>query len=225
MVTTGNTTCLTYLYTVTGMHACEGPGSKDVNIAHTRQRFNAPRQPSRDQGTQLTDNLILNTPISSNRPSSPSSTDTLDSPSSKVHSPSVVSVIPTAITHRDDNTGGQGTGMTVDSPMMAKEGTDVHPKEGSDLSTETLFEGGIMESKEEPSNILQSEAEIIKGFIIALGTREKEVGERSPSTEGSKPDFSEGNYLFVQESGEPSSQEAPLVAALPSGMKPLHYRT
>ncbi|MCD9641135.1 hypothetical protein HAX54_027079, partial [Datura stramonium] len=58
------------------------------------------------------------------------------------------------------------------------EGLDVHPKEGSDLSTETLFEGGIMESKEEPSNILQSEAEIIKGFIIALGTREKEVGER-----------------------------------------------
>ncbi|MCD9640095.1 hypothetical protein HAX54_025168, partial [Datura stramonium] len=70
---------------------------------------------------------------------------------------------------------GQGTEVNVDSTVVSKEGTDVHPKEGSDLSTETLFEGGLMESKEGPSNILQSEAEIIEGFITSLGTREKEV--------------------------------------------------
>ncbi|MCD7460618.1 hypothetical protein HAX54_043958 [Datura stramonium] len=89
--------------------------------------------------------------------------------------------------------GGQGTRVAVDSPVVAKKGTDVHPKEGSDLSTETLFEGGLMESKEGPPNKLQSEAEIIEGFITTLDTREKEAEERSPSTEGSKPNSDEGN--------------------------------
>ncbi|MCD7469471.1 hypothetical protein HAX54_008525 [Datura stramonium] len=37
------------------------------------------------------------------------------------------------------------------------------------------------------SNILQSEAEIIEGFISALGIREKEVGEGSPSAEEAPP--------------------------------------
>ncbi|MCD7461503.1 hypothetical protein HAX54_046296 [Datura stramonium] len=163
-------------------------------------------------GTQLTDNLILDTPISSNPPSSPSSTDTQNSPSSKVH---VVPVDPTIISHRNDNTGDQGKGVAVDSPVVAKEGTEVHPKEGSDLSTETLFEGGLMESKEGTPNILQSEAKIIEGFITDLGTREKEVRERSPSAEGSRSNSGDGNCPFVQESGEPSYQEAPPVAASP----------
>ncbi|MCD7467910.1 hypothetical protein HAX54_005612 [Datura stramonium] len=139
------------------------------------------------EGTQLSENLILDTPISSNPPSSPSGTDILTSPSSKVHSPSIFSVDPTTITHRDDNTRRQGIGVTVDSPMVAKEGTDVHPKEGSDLSTKTLFEGGLIELKEGPSNILQR----------------------------SKPDTGEGNCLFVQESGESSSQKAPPVVPSP----------
>ncbi|MCD7462543.1 hypothetical protein HAX54_048728 [Datura stramonium] len=75
--------------------------------------------------------------------------------------------------------------------------------------------GGLKESKEGTSNILQSEAKIIEGFITALGTLEKKVGERSPFAEGSRLDSSDGTCPFVQESGESSSQEAPPIAASP----------
>ncbi|MCD9646565.1 hypothetical protein HAX54_036501 [Datura stramonium] len=74
--------------------------------------------------------------------------------------------------------------------------------------------GALTESKEGTSNILQSEAEIIEGFITALGTREKDVGEESPSAEGRRLGSDVSNCPFIHESGEPSSQEAlPIVAS------------
>ncbi|MCD9638252.1 hypothetical protein HAX54_022104 [Datura stramonium] len=167
------------------------------------------------EGNQLSDNLILDTPLSSNPSSSPSGTDTQHSPSSKMHSPKVVPVNPTAISHGGDNTRGDGTGVSVDGLVVAKEGTEVLQKEGSDFSIENMFEGGLTESREGMSNILQSEAEIIEEFINALSIREKEVGEGSPSAEGSRLASGVGNYPFIQESGEPSSQEAPTVVASP----------
>ncbi|MCD7460248.1 hypothetical protein HAX54_043148 [Datura stramonium] len=167
------------------------------------------------EGNQLSDNLILDAPLSSNPSSSPSSTDTQPTLSSKMHSPKVILVNSTAISPVDDNTGGGDAGVAADSPVVAKEGTDVPQKEGSDFSSENMFEGALIESKEGTSNILQSEDEIIEGFITALGTWEKDVGEESPSVEGSRPGSDVGNCSFIQESGEPFSQEALPVVASP----------
>ncbi|MCD7451908.1 hypothetical protein HAX54_013987 [Datura stramonium] len=167
------------------------------------------------EGNQLSDNLILDTPLSSNPPSSLSGTDTQPSLSSKMHSPKEVPVNSTVISLGGDNTEGDETGVAIDSSVVAKEGTDVPQKEGSDFSTENIFEGALTKSKEGTSNILQSEAEIIEGFITALGTREKDVGEESPSAEGSRSASDVGNCPFIHESGEPSSQEAPNVVASP----------
>ncbi|MCD9643240.1 hypothetical protein HAX54_030538 [Datura stramonium] len=89
--------------------------------------------------------------------------------------------VPQAVNYTVISPGDNNVGVTAASLVVAKEGTDVPQKEGSDFSSENLFEGTLIESKEGTSNILQSEAEIIEGFITALGTREKNVGEESPS--------------------------------------------
>ncbi|MCD7453107.1 hypothetical protein HAX54_019765 [Datura stramonium] len=113
------------------------------------------------QGNQLYDNLILDTPISSNPSSSPSGTDTHASPSSKIPSPKTVPIDSVVLSPGDDKAGGGDAGVITVSALT--------------------------ESKEGTSNILQSEAEIIEGFIISLGAREKDVGEESPSAEGRRP--------------------------------------
>ncbi|MCD7450524.1 hypothetical protein HAX54_006816 [Datura stramonium] len=100
------------------------------------------------EGNQLSDNLILDAPLSSNPSFSPSGTDTQPTLSPKMHSPKAVPVNSTAISPGDDNTGGDEAGVTADSPVVAKEGTDVPQKEGSNFSTENLFEGALIESKE-----------------------------------------------------------------------------
>ncbi|MCE5167275.1 hypothetical protein HAX54_045604, partial [Datura stramonium] len=64
------------------------------------------------------------------------------------------------------------------------------------------------------SNILQSEAEIIEGFITTLGAREKDVGGESPSAEECRPS-SVSDCPFIHTSGEPSSQEVPPIVASP----------
>ncbi|MCD7461756.1 hypothetical protein HAX54_047041 [Datura stramonium] len=161
------------------------------------------------EGNQLYDNLILDAPISSNPSSSPSGTDTHASPSSKIPSPKAVPVDSAVLSPRDDKAGGGDAGV---SPVMTKAGTDVSHKDGSNFSSENLFEGALTESKG-TSNILQSEAEIIEGFITALGAREKDVGEESPSAEGRRPG-SVSDCPFIHDSEEPSSQEAlPIVAS------------
>ncbi|MCD7465812.1 hypothetical protein HAX54_001980 [Datura stramonium] len=137
------------------------------------------------EGNQIPDNLILDTLISSNPLSFPSGTDTRNSPESKMstdsHTPFNSSVISALTSHGDNNTVGQETWELPGSPFTSKEGVEGHAKESSDLSNETLFKGGLMESNDGISSILQSEAEIIKGFITALATREGEVGEKTPS--------------------------------------------
>ncbi|MCD9560165.1 hypothetical protein HAX54_018650 [Datura stramonium] len=100
------------------------------------------------EGNQLSDNLILDAPLSSNPSSSSSGTDTQPTLSSEMHSPKAVPVNYTVISPRDDNTGGDEAGVAADSPVVAKEGTDVPQKEGSDFSTENLFEGALTELKE-----------------------------------------------------------------------------
>ncbi|MCD7464379.1 hypothetical protein HAX54_052607 [Datura stramonium] len=167
------------------------------------------------EGNQLSDNLILDASLSSNPSSSPRGTDTQPTLSSKMHYPKAVPVNSTAISPGNDNTGGDEAGVAADSSVVAKEGTDVPQKEGSDFSTKNMFEGALTKSKEGTSNILQSEAEIIEGFITALGIREKDVGEESPSAEGSRPGSDVGNCPFIHESGKPSSQEALPVVASP----------
>ncbi|MCD7452491.1 hypothetical protein HAX54_017030 [Datura stramonium] len=58
------------------------------------------------------------------------------------------------------------------------------------------------------------EAEIIEGFIAALGAREKDGGGESPSAEECRPDFVR-DCPFIHSSGEPSSQEVPPIDASP----------
>ncbi|MCE5166454.1 hypothetical protein HAX54_019685, partial [Datura stramonium] len=112
-------------------------------------------------------------------------------------------------------TRGGDAGVTAASPVVAKEGTNVPQKEGSDFSSENLSEGALTKSKEGTSNIIQSEVEIIEGFITALGTREKDAGEESPSAEGRRPGSDISRCPFIHESGKPSSQEALPVVASP----------
>ncbi|MCD7461600.1 hypothetical protein HAX54_046568 [Datura stramonium] len=115
--------------------------------------------------------------------------------------------------NRYDKAGGGDAEVTAVSPVVTKAGTDVPHKDGSDFSSENLFEGALTESKDGTSNILQSEAKIIEGFITALGAREKDVGEESPSAEGRRPG-SVSDCPFIHDSGEPSSKEAlPIVAS------------
>ncbi|MCE2056037.1 hypothetical protein HAX54_043948 [Datura stramonium] len=188
------------------MHG-EEPGRKDVNRIFTHQKFKALRELSRNQVPQT------DAPISSNPYSSPSGIDTHASPSSKIPSPKAVLVDSTVLSPRDDKAGGGNAGVTAVSPVVTIVGTDVPHKDGSDFSSENLFEGALTESKEGTSNILQSEAEIIEGFITALGAREKDVGKESPSAEGHRPGFI-SDCPFIHNSGEPSSQEAlPIVAS------------
>ncbi|MCE3050904.1 hypothetical protein HAX54_048398 [Datura stramonium] len=207
----------------------EEPGRQDVNKILTHHKFKALRELSRNQvpqtagttspspsteGNQLSDNLILDAPISSNTSSSPSGTDTHASPSSQIPSPKAVLVDSTVLSPRDDKAGGGDAGVTTVSPVVTKAGTNVPQKDGSDFSSENLFEGALTESKEGTPNILQSEAEIIEGFITSLGAREKDVGEESPSAEGHRPG-SVSDCPFIHDSGEPSSQEAlPIVGSL-----------
>ncbi|MCD9558456.1 hypothetical protein HAX54_015836 [Datura stramonium] len=166
------------------------------------------------EGNQLSDNLILDAPISSNPSSSPSGTDTHASPSSKIPSPKAVPIDSTILSPGDEKAGGGDTRVTAVSPVVTKAGTDVPQKNGSDFSSKNLFEGALTDSKEGKSNILQSEAEIIEGFITALGAREKDVGEEFPPTEGRRPG-SVSDCPFIHDSGEPSSQEALPVVASP----------
>ncbi|MCE5166858.1 hypothetical protein HAX54_028153, partial [Datura stramonium] len=163
---------------------------------------------------QLSDNLILDAPISSNPSSSPGGTDTHASPSSKIPSPKAVPVDSAILSPRDDKVRGGDAGVTVVSPVVTKAGTNVSHKDGSNFSSENLFEGALTESKEGTYNILQSEAEIIEGFITALGAQEKDVGEESPSAEDRRPG-SVSDCPFIHNSGEPSSQEAPLIVVSP----------
>ncbi|MCE3049585.1 hypothetical protein HAX54_045209 [Datura stramonium] len=132
---------------------------------------NKPSPTPSTEGTQISDSLILDTPISSNPPSSPSGTDTRNSPSSKMQTNSDVPFNPRDISHKGEKIVGHEIGVVVDSPDMAKEGIEA--------------------------------------------TREREVGEKSPSGEGGRLDIGDGEGPFVQESGEQSSQEAPTVAVSP----------
>ncbi|MCD7461348.1 hypothetical protein HAX54_045918 [Datura stramonium] len=100
---------------------------------HHHHRMASETSPSPSaEGNPLSDNLIFDTPLSSNPPSSPSGTNTQPSLSSKMHSLKAVPVSSTAISHG-----------------------------------------------------------------------------------GSRPASDVGNYPFIQESGEPSSQEAPTIVASP----------
>ncbi|MCE3215781.1 hypothetical protein HAX54_003452 [Datura stramonium] len=183
-------------------------GCKDVNRIFTHQNFKALRELSRNQVPQT------DAPISSNPSSSPSGTDTHASPSSKIPSPKAVPVDSVVLSPGDDKAGGGDAGVIVVSPVVTKAGTDISHKDGSDFSSENLFEGALTESKEGTYNILQSEAEIIEGFITALGVQEKDVGEESPSAEGHRPG-SVSECPFIHNSREPSSQEAPPIVASP----------
>ncbi|MCD7453502.1 hypothetical protein HAX54_021201 [Datura stramonium] len=58
--------------------------------------------------------------------------------------------------------------------------TEVPEKEGSDLSGESLFEGNLSEAKEDMSNILKNEAEIIEGFLTIMSTRASESVKQTP---------------------------------------------
>ncbi|MCD7449515.1 hypothetical protein HAX54_053107, partial [Datura stramonium] len=131
------------------------------------------------EGNPLSDDLILDAPISSNPSSSPGGTDTHAFPSSKIPSPKAVPVDSAILSLEEGKAGSGDAGVTV--------GT---------------------------SNILQSEAEIIEGFITALGAREKDVGGESPSAEECRPGFV-SDCPFIHTSGEPSSQEVPPIVASP----------
>ncbi|MCE0481309.1 hypothetical protein HAX54_038964, partial [Datura stramonium] len=150
------------------------------------------------KGHPLSDDLILDAPISSNLSSSPGGADTHASSSPKIPSPKAVPVESSVLSPEEGTAGSDAAGMTVVSPVVTKD--------GSDFSSENLFEGSLTESKEGTSNILQSEAEIIEGFITALGAREKDVGGESPSAEECRPG-SVSDCPFIHTSGEPSSQE------------------
>ncbi|MCD7473245.1 hypothetical protein HAX54_014968 [Datura stramonium] len=139
------------------------------------------------EGNPLSDDLILDAPISSNLSSSPGGADTHASPSPKIPSPKAVPVDSVVLSPEEGTTGSDAAGMTVVSPVVTKVGTDASHKDGSDFSSENLFEGALTESKEGTSNILQSEAKTIEGFITALGAREKDVGGESPSVEECRP--------------------------------------
>ncbi|MCD9561002.1 hypothetical protein HAX54_019936 [Datura stramonium] len=170
------------------------------------------------EGNQNPDNLILDTPVSSN-PSSPSGTDIRNSPGSKMPTiscaPGNPSKITTPTTQEDDKTVDQEIGVVDGGRVTTKDVVEGHTKQGSDLSNETLFEGGLIESKEGTSNILQNEAEIIERFMTALETRAGEIGEKTPSAEGGRSDTGNEEGPFVQESREQSSQEAPTVTVSP----------
>ncbi|MCE5167362.1 hypothetical protein HAX54_050230, partial [Datura stramonium] len=140
------------------------------------------------EGHPLSDDLILDAPVSSNPSSTPGGADTPTSPSPKIPSPKAVPGDSVLLSPEEGTTGSDAAGITVVSPVVTKD--------GSDFSTKNLFEGALTEPKEGTSNILQSEAEIIEGFITALGAREKDGGG-------------------VSTSGEPSSQEVPPIDASP----------
>ncbi|MCD9646568.1 hypothetical protein HAX54_036504 [Datura stramonium] len=145
-----------------------------------------PTSPSSSiEGNPLSDDLILDAPISSNPSSSPGGTDTHASPSSKIPSPKAIPVDSAVLSPEEGKAGSGDAGVAVVSMVVTKAGTDASHKDGSDFSSENLFEGALTESKEGMSNILQSEAEIVEGFIMALGAREKDVGGESPSAEES----------------------------------------
>ncbi|MCD9640245.1 hypothetical protein HAX54_025431 [Datura stramonium] len=132
------------------------------------------------EGNQNSDNLILDTHVSSNLPTSPRGTDIRNSSGSKMP---VVSCMGTSVQQYPIK------GVVDGALVMVKEAVECHAKEGSDLSNETLFQGSLAESKEGISNILQNKEEIIKGFIIALVTRVGEIGEKTPSAKGERSDI------------------------------------
>ncbi|MCE3216846.1 hypothetical protein HAX54_008452, partial [Datura stramonium] len=117
--------------------------------------------PSTD-GQHLSDELILDAPASSNPSSNPGDVDTSASPSPKISSPKAVPGGPVSLSADKGLIGS----ATIVSPVVTKD--------GSDFSSENMFEGTLTEPKEGTSNILQSEAKIIEGFITALGAREKD---------------------------------------------------
>ncbi|MCE3050833.1 hypothetical protein HAX54_048265 [Datura stramonium] len=154
----------------------------------------------------LSDDLILDAPVSSNPSSTPRGADTPASSSPKIPSPKAVPGGSVLLSPEEGPTGSAAAGITAVSPVVTKD--------GSDFSTENLFEGALTEPKEGTSNILQSEAEIIEGFIKALGAREKDGGGESSSVEECRPG-SVRDCLFIHSSGEPSSQEVPPIDASP----------
>ncbi|MCE3215981.1 hypothetical protein HAX54_004276 [Datura stramonium] len=141
--------------------------------------------------------------------------DHMPSLSNVSHKEQAVPVDSIVLSPRDDKVVGRDAGVTVVSPVVTKAGTNVSHKDGSDFSSENLFEGALTESKEGTSNILQSEAEIIEGFITALGAREKDVGEEYPSSEGRRPDMeipvtSAPLEIVVGVSSPPNDDEIPI---------------
>ncbi|MCE5167483.1 hypothetical protein HAX54_005500, partial [Datura stramonium] len=116
--------------------------------------------------------LILAAPASSNPSSNPGDVITSTSPSPKTSSPNAALGGPVSLSTDKGLTG------TV-SPAVTKD--------GSDFSTENMFEGALTEPKDGTSNIIQREAEIIEGFITALGAREKDGGGESSSVEECRP--------------------------------------
>ncbi|MCD7463371.1 hypothetical protein HAX54_050431 [Datura stramonium] len=129
--------------------------------------------------------------------------------------------VPTPIDHEDDGmvqpNGGGETEPGVDNvlPTRVLEASEAHAKKVSYLSNETLFEGNLSESKEETSNILQNEEEIIEGFITTMANKGGGIGERTPPTEQEEFDTMGEPDLSIHESGEKSFQEKPLVTDPP----------
>ncbi|MCE5167024.1 hypothetical protein HAX54_034112, partial [Datura stramonium] len=154
------------------------------------------------EGHPLSNDLILDAPVSSNPSSTPGGADTPASPSPNIPSPKAV---PGGSVLLSPDEGPTRSASAV-SPVVTKD--------GSDFSTENLFEGVLTEPKEGTSNILQSEAEIIEGFITTLGAREKDGGGESSSVEECQPGSVRG-CPFIHSRGEPSSQEVPPIYASP----------
>ncbi|MCE3049484.1 hypothetical protein HAX54_045002 [Datura stramonium] len=160
-------------------------------------------------GNQNPDNLILDTPISSNTPHSPTHTGTKNSLSLNIpvvrsegtsmqhpFTEEDVSVIPVNLNEapnlisqeinemvQPNGVEEQGTGVVCVTPVAVLEIIEAQAKEGSNLSNETLFEGSLLESNEGTSNILKNEEEIIEEFITTMDTRFSEIGEKTPPAE------------------------------------------
>ncbi|MCD7467224.1 hypothetical protein HAX54_004544 [Datura stramonium] len=143
--------------------------------------------------------LVLATPASSNPSSNPRDVVTSTFPSPKTSSPNATLDVSVSLPADMGLTG------TVSPPVT---------KEGPDFSAENMCEGTLTEPTDDTSNIIQSEAEIIEGFITTLGTREKDGGGGSSSAEECRPGLSR-DCPFVHSSGEPSSQETPMIDASP----------
>ncbi|MCD9646403.1 hypothetical protein HAX54_036212 [Datura stramonium] len=191
----------------------KGPGEK-VGTSNQAEQDNAVEMNPSGQKSDL----ILNIPVSSNPPPSPTHARATKSPNPKrlVITSEVLSAQDPYLT---EDCAASSERLIVSPPppptdsiipKFIKAEARVTTTEGSDLSGEVLFDGDLSVAKEGVSNILENETVIIEGFMKALATGES--GSGMLKLQGEK-EF--GTTLFSPKWDGTSTLSVPEVVASP----------